>query len=225
MQALVQLYDHNVFLLQLFDSVDYLRKFVFLLAGNMLLCRRISVIASNYRILKYAQVQPIAIRLLSTKDVFGVSNVADNVANIPDLPKIPVAKPTVEDLYNAGQSVIEELGLFTVWKPSGYFRYGLEYVHLTFDIPWWATIMCGIYLNFYLKFKKKRLFTFVGTVLLRLVLIGVPIMSQKFVARQSKYKKELNEFRDRINDAKRENNTLLSIFVFKIERRVNTSIF
>ena len=34
-----------------------------------------------------------------------------------------------------------------------------------------------------------------ATVTLRLLLIGVPVMSQKLVAKQSQYKKELDEFR------------------------------
>ena len=37
--------------------------------------------------------------------------------------------------------------------------------------------------------------TISATVTLRLLLIGVPVMSQKLVAKQSQYKKELDEFR------------------------------
>lgn len=40
-------------------------------------------------------------------------------------------------------------------------------------------------------------------------MVFVPIMSQKLVAKQSMYKKELDEFRERIMDAKKEGNNLL----------------
>jgi len=90
------------------------------------------------------------------------------------------------------------------------------------DIPWWTTIICGTSLfNFAIDRKLLMLtvwlvpvnvaangkldfwfwyycITFIpisATVTLRLLLIGVPVMSQKLVAKQSQYKKELDEFR------------------------------
>ncbi|VDM42143.1 unnamed protein product [Toxocara canis] len=53
---------------------------------------------------------------------------------------------------------------------------------------------------------------------LRLAMIFVPIMSQKLVAKQSMYRKELEEFRERIMDAKKEGNNLLQQQIFLEQR-------
>ncbi|CAJ0924327.1 unnamed protein product, partial [Mesorhabditis belari] len=98
-----------------------------------------------------------------------------------------------------GESVLQELGLWSWWKPSSYFRWALESIHVHLDVPWWSAIVCT-------------------TILLRLALIGVPIMSQKLVAKQSKYKKELDAFRNRIEDARREGDNL-AIHQILLEQR------
>ncbi|CAB3408378.1 unnamed protein product [Caenorhabditis bovis] len=130
-------------------------------------------------------------RNVSTADVFRVSETATPLAS--DLPPIPTPPPprrTIEEMIESGESVLDELGLFSWYKPSSYFRVALEGIHNYFDLPWWLTIVSA-------------------TVALRLLLIGVPIMSQKLVAKQSMYRKELNEFRERIEEARKENNQLL----------------
>lgn len=48
-----------------------------------------------------------------------------------------------------------------------------------------------------------------GTFVLRLLMIFVPVMAQKSAALNSRYRKEIAEFRDRIQDAKAEGNNLL----------------
>lgn len=53
-----------------------------------------------------------------------------------------------------------------------------------------------------------------ATIALRLALIIVPVMSQRLVAKQSKYKKELDEFRTRLEDARKEGNNLLRKLLF-----------
>ncbi|KHJ76222.1 hypothetical protein OESDEN_24158, partial [Oesophagostomum dentatum] len=75
----------------------------------------------------------------------------------------------------------------------------LEGIHMHADIPWWTTIVCA-------------------TVALRLALIIVPIMSQRLVAKQSMYKKELDDFRARIEDARKEGNNLLQQQIFLEQR-------
>ncbi|VDL79366.1 unnamed protein product [Nippostrongylus brasiliensis] len=101
--------------------------------------------------------------------------------------------------FQAGESVLGELGLLSWWKPSSYFRVALEGIHMHADIPWWATIVCA-------------------TVTLRLALIIVPIMSQRLVAKQSQYKKELDDFRQRIESARLEGNNLLQQQIFLEQR-------
>lgn len=63
--------------------------------------------------------------------------------DLPDIPLPPPPKPSLESLVEAKQSILEELGLFSWYTPSSYFRWALESLHLHLDVPWWATIMLG----------------------------------------------------------------------------------
>ncbi|MFH4984268.1 hypothetical protein AB6A40_010977 [Gnathostoma spinigerum] len=133
----------------------------------------------------------VNVRHVSTaKEIFGLTQEILNISDLPPVPLPPPPLPSIEDLALSGQSVLNELGLLSWWKPSSYFRLALEGLHNHFDLPWWATIMCA-------------------TVILRLSLIIVPIMSQRLIAKQSMYRKELAEFQERISDARREGNNLL----------------
>ncbi|KAK6042460.1 inner membrane protein [Cooperia oncophora] len=137
------------------------------------------------------------VRHISSKDIF---NYATQAA--PDVPAMPLPPPpmrTVEEMVEAGESVLGELGLLSWWKPSSYFRMALEGIHMHADLPWWTTIVCA-------------------TVALRLSLIIVPIMSQRLVAKQSRYKKELEDFRQRIQAARQEGNNLLQQQIFLEQR-------
>ncbi|EGT58393.1 hypothetical protein CAEBREN_24126 [Caenorhabditis brenneri] len=129
-------------------------------------------------------------RNISSQDVFKFSESAATASDLPPLPTPPAPGLTLDELMASGESVLEELGLWSWWKPSSYFRWGLESMHVHLDLPWWVTIVAA-------------------TLTLRALLIGVPVMSQKLVAKQSMYRKEMNEFRDRIDEARKENNQLL----------------
>lgn len=132
----------------------------------------------------------------SAAEIFSLNNPELlNATDIPALPIPPLPRPSIEELTSAGESVLDELGLFSWWKPTGYFRWGIEAMHNYFDLPYWTTIMCA-------------------TIALRLALIFVPIASQRLVAKQSRYKKELDEFRIRILEAKKEGNALLQQQIF-----------
>lgn len=137
------------------------------------------------------------VRHISGKDVFNYA--AQATPDIPAIPLPPVPARSIEDMIEAGESVLGELGLLSWWKPSSYFRMALEGIHMTADIPWWATIVCA-------------------TVGLRLALIIVPIMSQRLVAKQNQYKKELEDFRNRIEAARLEGNNLLQQQIFLEQR-------
>ncbi|CAI2298396.1 unnamed protein product [Caenorhabditis sp. 36 PRJEB53466] len=129
-------------------------------------------------------------RNISSNDVFKISEATAASADLPPLPTPPLPGRSLDEMIESGESVLEELGLWSWWKPSSYFRLALEGLHVHLDLPWWLTIVSA-------------------TVVLRLALIGVPVMSQKLVAKQSMYRKEMNEFRDRIDEARKENNQLL----------------
>ncbi|CAD6186357.1 unnamed protein product [Caenorhabditis auriculariae] len=163
-------------------------------------CRTASAAGSKSRIAtgSAAFSAPLQVRNISAGDIFRSTDVPLS-ADIPPLPVPPLPGRTIEDMVSAGESVLDELGLISWWKPSSYFRMALEGIHTYCDLPWWATIVTA-------------------TVALRLLLIGVPVMSQKLVAKQSRYRKELNEFKNRIEDARKEGNNLLQQQIFLEQR-------
>ncbi|PAV63731.1 hypothetical protein WR25_11563 [Diploscapter pachys] len=126
-------------------------------------------------------------RQISSADIF---NTRDAVSDIPAAPTPPLPELTLDELVAQGQSVLNELGLISWWKPSSYFRLALESIHLHTELPWWLTIVTA-------------------TVILRLSLIIVPIMSQRLVAKQQQFKPELDEVRQRIDEARKEGNNML----------------
>ncbi|VDD95518.1 unnamed protein product [Enterobius vermicularis] len=99
-------------------------------------------------------------------------------------------KPSVEELASAGKSVLKELDLFSWWKPTSYLRWAIETIHIELDLPYWSTIAF--------------------TTVLRLALIYVPIVTQRNIAKQSKYAKEIQEFQTRAAAARKEGNSLLA---------------
>lgn len=87
---------------------------------------------------------------------------------MPGLPPIPIPPEpsmSIEELAEAGHSVLNELGLISWWKPSGYFRMALEAMHNHLDLPWWTTIMCGMYLqNCYSKRTRREFMDTLGII-------------------------------------------------------------
>ncbi|CAD5208514.1 unnamed protein product [Bursaphelenchus xylophilus] len=151
---------------------------------------RIPRIAAVYRIIprNHSKVL-VSVRCISVGDVFGKVDVS-KIADLPPIPTPPPPRPSLTELLEAKQSILNELGLFTWYTPSSYFRYALEFMHNNLEIPWWATLM-------------------LTTLALRLILVKVVVLSQKNVAIQSHYRKEMGEFQERLQQAKAEANNLL----------------
>ncbi|KAI6208080.1 Mitochondrial inner membrane protein OXA1L [Aphelenchoides besseyi] len=165
-----------------------------MLATRVVSCgnRRISATINANRLLRFndsTKLVKVNVRFLSSEDVFGRFDLS-KATNLPDLPSPPIAKPSIEELAASGQSVLEELGLWSWHTPPSWFRYAFETIHVQLDLPWWTTIV-------------------VSTIALRLLLIKVTVMSQRSIAIQSRYKPELNRFRERIADAQSEGNNQL----------------
>jgi hypothetical protein len=71
---------------------------------------------------------------------------------------------------------------------------------VAFNCNWFVL---DIYLNLYANLVSFAL---------RLLTIYVPIKSQRNTALQSKYRKELKEFKERMDDAKAENDQMQGLF-------------
>ena len=68
---------------------------------------------------------------------------ADEFGYIPEPPVIPSDIP-IEFLLNAaGEPALSTLGLGTWYLPTGWIQQGLDFIHASVDLPWWATIMIG----------------------------------------------------------------------------------
>uniref|UniRef100_A0A1I8BD99 Mitochondrial inner membrane protein OXA1L n=1 Tax=Meloidogyne hapla TaxID=6305 RepID=A0A1I8BD99_MELHA len=129
------------------------------------------------------------IRPLSTKDVF-FKEIADLTTQIPPPPLPPGAKQSLAELSAAGVSILNDLELWSWWKPSSWLRWGFESIHFYTDWPWWGVIAAL-------------------TFLIRVTLIYVPIKMQRFNAKQSLLAPELNKFKARVLEAKTEGDHML----------------
>ncbi|KAL3107650.1 hypothetical protein niasHT_018848 [Heterodera trifolii] len=138
------------------------------------------------------------VRCLSTRDIFLRDLPARLAELVPEAP-VPIYKPSLEEMLSNGQSVLDELGLWTWWKPSSWMRWVMEYAHLTLDIPWWGTIIAT-------------------TVTLRLLFFPIPVNMRRMMALHQKYAPELKEFTDKMQKASREGNNALSMQIMWEQR-------
>lgn len=83
------------------------------------------------------------IRNLSTREVLFSEDLLIPVSKLPPMPEPPVIGLSIEEMAALGQSVLNDLGLFSWWKPSSWLRVVYENAHLYTDLPWWGTIVCG----------------------------------------------------------------------------------
>ncbi|CEF66161.1 Mitochondrial inner membrane protein OXA1L [Strongyloides ratti] len=140
-------------------------------------------------------------RGITTKDIFNSESLQN--FKIPEAPQPPLPDSSIAELLEKGESILKNLDLFDWYKPTGYLRYGMEYIHMNFDMPWWGTIVTS-------------------TIVLRLLLVYVPILSQRYAARRSHYRTELKEFADQMNEAKMENdNRKMQIILLKQQKFFN----
>lgn len=74
---------------------------------------------------------------------------------IPEPPPIPETITETLNQFNAlGEPTLTSVGLGG-WTPVGFVQHCLEYLHVTFGIPWWEAIVIGALI---LKCKKYHTF-------------------------------------------------------------------
>lgn len=62
---------------------------------------------------------------------------------IPEPPPIPDVGETLNQLNALGEQTLASLGLGG-YTPAGLVQSFLEFVHVTYGIPWWEAIVIGI---------------------------------------------------------------------------------
>lgn len=84
-----------------------------------------------------------AVRHNSTKEIFHSVVSTSAISQEYPEPPIPLPNKSLTEMFANGESVLENLELWSYFTPPSYFRWGLEYMHYWTDLPWWATIMLG----------------------------------------------------------------------------------
>ncbi|VDK87710.1 unnamed protein product [Litomosoides sigmodontis] len=98
--------------------------------------------------------------------------------------------------FIGGNSLVKEYNLFSWWSPASWFRLALEYMHFNIDLPWWLTVVCA-------------------TTSLRLIMIFVPIASHRLMGRVQLYKKDIDEFKEKMEIAQKGGNFLQTMEIQK----------
>jgi hypothetical protein len=61
------------------------------------------------------------------------------------MPSPPQPPPTIAELMASGESLLEQFDLWAFWKPSAWYRWALESLHMYADYPvpwpWWFCIV------------------------------------------------------------------------------------
>ncbi|CAB3260700.1 unnamed protein product [Arctia plantaginis] len=114
--------------------------------------------------------------------------------SIPEPPPVPDPSTlvdlteTVQSLAANGEPTFASLGLGG-WSPVGLVQNCLEYLHVSLDIPWWGAIL-------------------IGTVVVRVVMFPLVIMSQKNTARMNNNLPEIQLLQLKMTQARQTGNQL-----------------
>ncbi|KAF5288257.1 hypothetical protein FQA39_LY04025 [Lamprigera yunnana] len=124
------------------------------------------------------------------------SGVVDNVGKESSIVIEPIPEPppiletdlleTINQLNALGEPTLTSLGLAN-WTPVGFVQSSLEYLHVTFDIPWWGAIV-------------------IGTVIVRLLMFPLVIISQRNASRMNNYLPQLQAIQVKMTEARQRGN-------------------
>ncbi|OQV17253.1 Mitochondrial inner membrane protein OXA1L [Hypsibius exemplaris] len=104
---------------------------------------------------------------------------AETVFIVPDAPAIPEIG---EMILQAPTSSLAELGLNT-WWPAGLLRSTFDWIHVTLDVPWWATIVAA-------------------TLVVRILLFPLVVKSQRNAAVMQRNLPEMQRLQLAMSDAR-----------------------
>lgn len=117
------------------------------------------------------------------------------VDSIPEPPPVPdpetvfdVTAETVQTIAANGEPTFASLGLGG-WSPVGMVQNCLEYLHISLDVPWWGAIL-------------------IGTVVVRVVMFPLVIMSQRNAAAMNNNLPEIQLLQMKMSEARKTGNQL-----------------
>lgn len=107
---------------------------------------------------------------------------------IPDVPALPVDASLVQQLAANGEPTFTSLGLGG-YSPIGLLQWGLEFMHVSLDLPWYATIA-------------------LSTVIIRVMLTPLVVISQRNAAVMRNVMPEMQDVQNRITEARQMGNAM-----------------
>lgn len=118
-----------------------------------------------------------------------VENVATKASlQIPDVPATPVEETIIQALAANGEPSFASLGLGG-WSPIGLLQSGLEFIHVTCDLPWWITIA-------------------LSTVIIRILLTPLVVLTQRNAAVMRNVMPEMQEIQNKLTEARQMGNAI-----------------
>ncbi|VVD02064.1 unnamed protein product [Leptidea sinapis] len=107
---------------------------------------------------------------------------------VPDLSAFDGVTDAVQSLSVNGEPTFASLGLGG-WSPVGIVQQCLEYLHVSLDVPWWGAIL-------------------VGTVVVRVLMFPLVIMSQRNTAKMNNHLPEIQTLQLKMTQARQTGNQL-----------------
>lgn len=110
------------------------------------------------------------------------------IPEIPVTPTTPVEETFVQSLSANGEPTFASLGLGG-YSPTGIVQSGLEYIHVTFDMPWYVTIA-------------------LSTIIIRILLTPLVVIAQRNAAIMRNVMPEMQQVQSRITEARQMGNAI-----------------
>ncbi|EDW05095.1 GH23226 [Drosophila grimshawi] len=157
-----------------------------------------------------ASVSPGALRFASSSSTEGPVKELVDLPAIPEAPIVPATENLLDaaNLVNAsGEVPFASIGLGG-WSPVGMVQQCMEFLHCTWDIPWWGTIA-------------------IGTICVRTLIFPLVILAQRNSARMSNNMPQMQVLQLKMTEARQSGNAIESaryaqeMMLFMREKGVN----
>ncbi|XP_023177132.2 mitochondrial inner membrane protein OXA1L isoform X2 [Drosophila hydei] len=156
---------------------------------------------------------PGIIRFASSKKEIPVESVpTKELVDLPAIPDAPIAPPTEisaisSNFVGNGEPSFASIGLGG-WSPPGMVQNCMEFLHCTWDIPWWGTIA-------------------IGTLVVRTLIFPLVILAQRNSAKMSNNMPQMQVLQLKMTEARQSGNAIESaryaqeMMLFMREKGVN----